>query len=83
MLMFWGVDKATVASVSLQLNGSAFYDGPLAPLERVKEQRGLGHVEPVIVFFSQDHPQLAVPEHGQLRGSTRSRSSSALARPRA
>ena len=56
MLMFWGVDKATVASVSLQLNGRAFYDGPLAPLERVKEQRGLGHVEPVIVFFSQDPP---------------------------
>ena len=56
MLMFWGVDKATLTSVSLQLNGRAFYDGPLAPLERVKEQRGLGHVEPVVVFFSQDPP---------------------------
>jgi hypothetical protein len=59
MLLFWGVDKTTVREVALQLNGHDFYRGPLAPLERIKEERGLGHVEPVIFFFSQEPPSSA------------------------
>lgn len=56
MLMFWGVDKKTITRVTLQLNGYAIYEGPLEPLERLKEDRGLGGVEPVVIFFSQDGP---------------------------
>jgi len=52
MLMFWGIDKSTIQKVTLQLNGHAIYDGPIEPLERVKEARGLGHIEPVVLFFS-------------------------------
>ena len=54
MLFFWGIDKATIQSVCLALNGHVFYDGPIEPLERIKEERGLGHVEPIIMFFSQE-----------------------------
>lgn len=56
MLMFWGIDKKTVTNVRLLLNDKAFYDGPIEPLERIKEERGLGHVEPVILFISQAGP---------------------------
>jgi hypothetical protein len=51
-LMLWGFDRASVVNVKLTLDGLAFYDGPLAPLERAKADRGLGHVAPSFIFFS-------------------------------
>lgn len=56
MLIFWGIDKKTIEVVKLHLNGHAIYDGPIEPLERLKEERGLAHVEPLILFFSQEGP---------------------------
>ena len=53
MLFFWGISKTTITNVKLTLDNHVFYDGPIGPLEHKKEQRGLGHVEPIIIFFAQ------------------------------
>ena len=53
MMYFWGFDKDDVSNVSLTFDGAAFYDGPIQPLERQKELRGLGLIAPTFIFFSQ------------------------------
>jgi hypothetical protein len=52
LMYFWGFDKAAVVNVKLVLDGTAFYDGPLEPLERFKEMRGMKDVEASMIFFS-------------------------------
>ena len=58
-LFFWGFDRATVTRVKLTLDGIPFYEGPVAPLERLKAVRGFGHLEPTAIFFAR------VPMHSQ------------------
>jgi hypothetical protein len=52
MMYFWGFDKASVVNVKLTFNDVPFYDGPLEPLERMQEMRGLKDVIPSMIFFS-------------------------------
>lgn len=54
MIYFYGLDKSKINNIRLVLNDAVYYDGPLLPLEQVKAARGLGHVEPVMMFFSPD-----------------------------
>ena len=51
-IMFWGFDKNKVTNVRLSLNGSAFYDDALEPLERAKESRLGGPLDACFIFFS-------------------------------
>ncbi len=53
MLYFWGPDKSEIKHIDVRFDkSSSFYSGPLEPLERAKAVRGLSHVRPTCVFFS-------------------------------
>ena len=51
-IMFWGFDKNKVTNVRLLINGLAFYDDALEPLERAKESRLGCPLEACFIFFS-------------------------------
>lgn len=53
LIYFWGFDKSKVVNVRLTLENAPYYDGPLDPLEHVKNIRGYD-VDPCMIFFTQD-----------------------------
>jgi hypothetical protein len=54
MLYFWGFDKTKVKRVRLLLDDAVFFDGSMATLEHKKACMGYSHIEPAMLFFSED-----------------------------
>lgn len=52
MIYFYGPDKSKISNIKVKFNEAVYYDGPLLPLEHMKAERGLGHIDPVMIFFS-------------------------------
>jgi hypothetical protein len=54
LIYFWGFQKSKVKAVTLLLNDRIYFEGPLQALEFLKISSGFGHLEPVVMFFSQN-----------------------------
>ena len=57
LIYFWGFDPSKVKNVRVLLdNDTVFYEGPIEALDHMKASRGLSHVRPTVLFFSDGPP---------------------------
>ena len=56
MIYFLGCDKNDIVNVQLLFNKASYYDGPIEPLERMKDVQGLKKLDQVVFFFFSRKP---------------------------
>jgi hypothetical protein len=59
LIYFWGFDKTKIKNVSLMLNDTPYYNGPIELLEHLKNQQGIS-ADPSFIFFANDDPNSTV-----------------------
>lgn len=56
VIYFWGFEKDKVKKVRLLLNNAVFFEGSAAVLAHQKACRGFSHVDPMMLFLSEEDP---------------------------